>query len=89
MNGTIEDSKKYLVMLVTSDGYIGQELLPSHCYDQTKGDRKSICLDSYSADKNHIYYVADAGFSPDGEFINENTLHHRVLFSTKKMIHFR
>jgi uncharacterized protein len=76
MNKTMEETKGYIGMWVTSDGYIRQELLPDNRYDEARGNRKSAYQGKYSVSGNHIDYVDDTGFSADGEFADEKTLHH-------------
>tara|TARA_R110002020_G_scaffold97708_1_gene233103 strand:- start:20646 stop:21389 length:744 start_codon:yes stop_codon:yes gene_type:complete len=76
MDGTMEETKGYLGMWVTKDGYIRQELLPNNRYDEARGNRKSAYQGKYEVSGNHIDYVDDTGFSADGVFTDEKTLHH-------------
>lgn len=41
MGNTMEESKGYIGMWVTSDGYIRQELLPNNRYNEARGNHKS------------------------------------------------
>lgn len=76
MNKTMEETKGYIGMWVTEDGHIRQELLPNNRYDEARGNRKSAYQGKYKVTGNHIDYVDDTGFSADGEFVDEKTLHH-------------
>ena len=76
MYKTMEESKEYIGMWVTSDGYIRQELLPNNRYDEARGNRKSAYQGSYKVSGDSIDYVDDTGFTADGKFINSQTLHH-------------
>gem|GEM_PF-997192 len=76
MENTMEQTKDYIGMWVTKDGYIRQELLPNNRYDEARGNRKSAYQGSYKVTGNYIYYKDDTGFTADGQFVDENTLHH-------------
>jgi len=65
---TMEESKEYIGMLVTSAGNVR--------HDEVRGNRKSAYLGSYKVPGNNIHYVDDTGFTADGKFINEYPLHH-------------
>lgn len=84
MQNTIEESKNYLGMWVTKDGYIRHELLPNHRYDEARGARKSAYQGAYAVKGNHIDYKDDTGFSADGEF-REGILYHggMILYKEK------
>lgn len=69
-NKTIEETKAYIGMWVTADGYIRHDLLPGNRYDEARGNRKSAYQGSYRVSGNMIYYKDDTGFSADGEFRN-------------------
>lgn len=73
---TMEENNKYVGMWVSADGYIRHELLPEGRYDEARGSRKSAYRGSYTVSGNHIDYVDDTGFTADGEFTDEKTLHH-------------
>jgi hypothetical protein len=66
----------YVGMWVTDDGYVRQELLPNGRYDEARGTRKSAYQGRYEVTGTHIEYWDDTGFTADGEFVDENTLHH-------------
>lgn len=76
MDNTMEKSKKYIGMWVTENGYIRHELLQDNRYDEARGTRKSAYQGKYKVTGNRIDYVDDTGFSADGEFVDERTLHH-------------
>ncbi len=75
MDTTMEESKAYIGMWVTEDGYIRHELLPDNRYDEARGDRKSAYQGSYKVTGNHIDYKDDTGFTADGEF-RDGILYH-------------
>jgi ketosteroid isomerase-like protein len=76
MTQTIEQTKGYIGIWVTKDGYIRQELLPGNRYDEARGNRQSAYQGEYYVKGNDIFYKDDTGFTADGKFIDENTLHH-------------
>ena len=61
---------------VTGDGRIRQELLPNGRYDEARGSRASAYQGRYAVTGNHIDYWDDTGFTADGEFVDNDTLHH-------------
>jgi hypothetical protein len=66
----------YVGMWVTADGYVRHNLLPNGRYDEARGNRESAYQGRYEVRGNHIDYWDDTGFTADGTFIDENTLHH-------------
>lgn len=80
---TIEETKEYLGMWVTEDGYIRHELLSNNRYDEARGKRKSAYRGSYQVTGNHIDYQNDTGFSADGEF-REGILYHAGMILYKE-----
>jgi len=70
------DHQKYIGMWVTGDGYIRQELLPDGRYDEARGDRQSAYTGRYKIRGTYIKYWDDSGFTADGNFTDDNTLHH-------------
>jgi Agrobacterium tumefaciens protein Atu4866 len=66
----------YVGMWVTDGGYIRHELLPNGRYDEARGTRKSAYQGRYEIKGNHIDYWDDTGFTADGKFVDEHTLHH-------------
>ena len=69
-------SHPYVGMWVTEDGHVRQELLPNGRYDEARGMRRSAYRGRYEVRGTHIDYWDDTGFTADGTFIDENTLHH-------------
>lgn len=69
-------SHPYVGMWVTPDGHIRHELLPNGRYDEARGTRESAYRGRYEVRGSHIDYWDDTGFTADGEFVDENTLHH-------------
>lgn len=66
----------YVGMWVTDDGRIRHELLASGRYDEARGTRESAYRGRYEVKGNQIDYWDDTGFTADGVFVDENTLHH-------------
>jgi hypothetical protein len=66
----------YVGIWVTDSGHIRHELLPNGRYDEARGGRKSAYQGRYEIKGNHIDYWDDTGFTADGTFVDENTLHH-------------
>ncbi len=66
----------YLGMWVTGDGRIRQELLPNARYDEARGSRQSAYQGRYEVTGNEIFYWDDTGFTADGTFVDNDTLHH-------------
>jgi hypothetical protein len=83
MDKTIEETKDYIGMWVTGDGYVCHELLPGNRYDEARGGRKSAYQGSYVVKGNHIDYKDDTGFIADGDFKN-GVLYHGGMIFTKK-----
>lgn len=77
---TIEEvqmpSHPYTGMWVTDDGRVRHELLPNNRYDEARGSRESAYQGRYEITGNHIEYWDDTGFTADGDFVDDNTLHH-------------
>jgi hypothetical protein len=85
MKNNIEETKDYIGMWVTADGYIRHELLAGNRYDEARGNRKSAYQGNYTVTKNHIDYKDDTGFTADGEF-KEGILYHAgmILYKEEK-----
>lgn len=83
MKATIEETKGYLGMWVTKDGYIRHELLANNRYDEARGKRKSAYQGSYKVTGNHIDYKDDTGFTADGEF-KDGILYHAGMILYKE-----
>ncbi len=73
---TQQPNHAYVGMWVTDDGHIRHELLPNGRYDEARGSRQSAYQGRYAVTGNHIDYWDDTGFTADGVFVDENTLHH-------------
>lgn len=69
-------SHPYLGMWVTLDGRIRHELLPNGRYDEARGARQSAYQGRYVVQGNRIDYWDDTGFTADGVFVDDETLHH-------------
>lgn len=74
--GTPAHAHPYVGMWVTPDGHIRHELLPNGRYDEARGTRESAYRGRYEVRGRHIDYWDDTGFTADGTFVDENTLHH-------------
>ena len=66
----------YVGMWVTDDNHIRHELLAGNRYDEARGDKESAYQGRYEVTGNRIEYWDDTGFTADGVFVDENTLHH-------------
>lgn len=66
----------YAGMWVTPDRHIWHELLPNGRYDEARGRRRSAYQGRYEVTGNEIFYWDDSGFTADGVFVDEDTLHH-------------
>jgi hypothetical protein len=66
----------YVGMWITDDGHIRHELLAGGRYDEARGNRRSAYRGRYEVTGTHIEYWDDTGFTADGDFVGENTLHH-------------
>ena len=71
-----ETNHPYVGMWVTPDGHIRHELLPNGRYDEARGTRESAYRGRYQVRGTHVDYWDDTGFTADGRFVDENTLHH-------------
>lgn len=73
---TERQTHPYVGMWVTDDNRVRHELLPNGRYDEARGTRESAYQGRYVVSGNHIDYWDDTGFTADGEFVDDNTLHH-------------
>lgn len=71
-----ESNHPYIGMWVTQDGHVRQELLPNGRYDEARGNRQSAYQGRYEVNGKEIYYWDDTGFTADGEFVEDDILHH-------------
>lgn len=63
-------------MWTTDDKRVRHHLLPDGRYDEARGNRESAYQGRYEVRGNHIDYWDDTGFTADGTFVDQNTLHH-------------
>lgn len=80
---TMQESKEYIGMWVTADGYIRHNLLPGNRYDEARGKRESAYQGTYKVTGNHIDYKDDTGFTADGEF-RDGILYHAGMVLYKQ-----
>ena len=75
----------YVGLWVTADGYVRHNLLPDNRYDEARGTRESAYRGRYEVSGARIEYWDDTGFTADGVFVDENTLHHggMILYRRK------
>jgi len=75
----------YFGLWVTADGYVRHNLLPGNRYDEARGTRESAYRGRYEVTGTGIEYWDDTGFTADGAFVDENTLHHggMILYRRK------
>jgi Agrobacterium tumefaciens protein Atu4866 len=74
----------YVGMWVTADGNVRHELLPNGRYDEARGTRESAYRGRYEVRGNRIDYWDDTGFTADGTFVDDNTLHHGVMILRRR-----
>ncbi|MEP2056848.1 MAG: Atu4866 domain-containing protein [Maribacter litoralis] len=67
---TIKESKQYIGMWITEDGYIRHKFLPNNRSDEARGNKESAYQGSYQVTGNQIDHKDDTGFTADGEFRN-------------------
>lgn len=77
-------SHPYVGMWVTDDGRVRHELLANGRYDEARGSRESAYQGRYEVTGNEIDYWDDTGFTADGIFVDENTLHHGGMILRRK-----
>ncbi|MBX5220360.1 MULTISPECIES: Atu4866 domain-containing protein [unclassified Rhizobium] len=74
----------YVGMWVTDDGRVRHGLLPDNRYDEARGSRESAYRGRYEVTGTHIEYWDDTGFTADGDFVDDNTLHHGGMVLRRK-----
>ncbi|MBB2713587.1 Atu4866 domain-containing protein [Rhizobium sophoriradicis] len=74
----------YVGMWVTDDGRVRHQLLPNGRYDEARGKRESAYRGRYEVTGSHIEYWDDTGFTADGDFVDDNTLHHGGMVLRRK-----
>jgi len=80
MKTTIEETKDYIGMWVTDDGFVRHELLPEGRYDEARGNRQSAYQGDYWVTGDHIEYKDDTGFVADGDFRDGILYHGGMIF---------
>ena len=83
-NYRLMETKTYIGLWVTKDGYIRHELLPNGRYDEARGSRKSAYQGRYTLEGDHIEYVDDTGFTVDGDF-RDGILYHAGMVLYKEV----
>lgn len=66
----------YVGMWMTEGGHIRHELLANNRYVEARGTREKAYQGRYKVTGTYIEYWDDTGFTADGTFVDENTLHH-------------
>lgn len=74
----------YVGIWITANGHIRHELLDNGRYDEARGNRKSAYQGRYEINNNQVDYWDDTGFTADGVFVDENTLHHAGMVFHRK-----
>lgn len=74
----------YAGMWVTDDDQVRHELLPDGRYDEARGRRESAYQGRYEVRGNYIQYWDDTGFTADGNFVDDETLHHGGMILRRK-----
>jgi hypothetical protein len=73
---TMSNDHPHVGMWITDDGRVRHQLLPGGRYDEARGSRESAYRGRYEMRGVHIDYWDDTGFTADGEFVDQDTLHH-------------
>jgi hypothetical protein len=66
----------YVGLWVTDDDQVRHELLPSGRYVEARGRREGAYRGRYEVNGTRIEYWDDTGFTADGVFVDNETLHH-------------
>jgi hypothetical protein len=74
----------YVGMWVTDDNRVRHELLPNGRYVEARGTRERAYEGRYEVEGTHIEYWDDTGFTADGDFVDDNTLHHGGMILRRK-----
>jgi hypothetical protein len=74
----------YAGLWITEDGHVRHELLPNGRYVEARGTRERAYEGRYEVTGPHIEYWDDTGFTADGDFVDENTLHHGGMVLRRK-----
>jgi hypothetical protein len=74
----------YASLWITEDGHVRHELLPNGRYVEARGTRERAYEGRYEVTGTHIEYWDDTGFTADGDFVDENTLHHGGMILRRK-----
>lgn len=74
----------YAGLWITEDGHVRHELLPNGRYVEARGSRERAYEGRYKVTGTHIEYWDDTGFTADGDFVDENTLHHGGMILRRK-----
>lgn len=73
---TAQADHPYVGMWHTDDNRVRHALLPDGRYDEARGTRESAYQGRYEVNGTYIQYWDDTGFTADGTFVDDNTLHH-------------
>jgi Agrobacterium tumefaciens protein Atu4866 len=80
----LQTNYPYVGLWVTADSYVRHELLPNGRYVEARGTRERAYEGRYEVTGTHIEYWDDTGFTADGDFVDENTLHHGGMVLRRK-----
>ena len=70
------DADQYVGLWVTQDNQVRQELLSNGRYVEARGAREAAYEGDYQISGSHIEYQDDTGFHVDGDFVENDVLHH-------------
>lgn len=80
----LQANHPYTGLWITEDGHVRHELLPNGRYVEARGTRERAYKGRYEVTGTHIDYWDDTGFTADGDFVDENTLHHGGMVLRRK-----
>ncbi|MGO4675728.1 Atu4866 domain-containing protein [Bosea sp. 2YAB26] len=75
----------FVDMWVTDDNRIRHELLPDGRYVEARGNREGAYRGRYEVTGRHIEYWDDTGFTADGDFVDNDTLHHAGMVLRRRV----
>ncbi|MEH6705696.1 MAG: Atu4866 domain-containing protein [Galbibacter orientalis] len=64
------ETKGCIRMWATKGETLATNYYPNNCYDEARGDKKTVYQGDYHIMGNHIDYKDDTGFTVDGEYRN-------------------
>ncbi|WP_296099964.1 Atu4866 domain-containing protein [uncultured Agrobacterium sp.] len=82
----LQPNHPYAGMWITDDNRVRHELLPNGRYVEARGQRERAYEGRYEVNGTHIEYWDDTGFTADGDFVEEGTLHHGGMIFRRRSV---